>query len=42
VSLGFPKKYVKAYEPIEGFCHPHDGYDTLGPLDEITSKLRNM
>jgi hypothetical protein len=37
VSLGFPKEYIEAYEPIEGFAHPHDRYDTLGPLGEITS-----
>jgi hypothetical protein len=35
--LGFPKEYVEAYEPRAGFAHPHDGYDTLGPLDEIKS-----
>jgi hypothetical protein len=37
VSLGFPKEYVEAYKPTEGFAHPHDRYDTLGPLSEITS-----
>jgi hypothetical protein len=37
VSLGFPKEYVEAYEPRAGFVYPHDGYDTLGPLGEITS-----
>jgi hypothetical protein len=37
VSLGFPKEYVEAYEPRAGFAHPHDGYDILGPLGEITS-----
>jgi hypothetical protein len=31
-------EYVEAYEPRAGFVHPHDGCDTLGPLDEITSK----
>jgi hypothetical protein len=31
-------EYVEAYEPRAGFVHPHDGYDTLGPLGEITSK----
>jgi hypothetical protein len=38
VSLGFPMVYVEAYEPRAGFVHPHDGYDTLGPLSEITSE----
>jgi hypothetical protein len=31
-------EYVDAYEPRAGFVHPHDGYGTLGPLSEITSK----
>ena len=35
--MGFPKEYVEAYEPRAGFFHPHDEYDTLGPLGEITS-----
>jgi hypothetical protein len=34
-------EYVEAYEPRAGFVHPHDEYDTLGPLSEITSKLHN-
>jgi hypothetical protein len=34
--LGFPMEYVEVYEPREGFVHPHDGYDTLGLLGEIT------
>jgi hypothetical protein len=42
VSLGFPKEYVEVYEPTEGFAHPHKGYDTLGPLGDITSKLHSM
>jgi hypothetical protein len=37
VSLRFPKEYVEAYEPRAGFIHPHNGYDALGPLGEITS-----
>jgi hypothetical protein len=37
VSCGSPKEYVEAYEPRAGFFLPHDGYDTLGPLGEITS-----
>jgi hypothetical protein len=37
VSLGFLKGYVEAYEPRTGFVHPHDGYDALGPLGDITS-----
>jgi hypothetical protein len=36
--LGSPMGYVEGYEQTVGFVHPHDGYDTLGPLDEITSK----
>jgi hypothetical protein len=36
--LGSPMEYVEAYEPRAGFVHPHDGYDILGPLGEITSK----
>jgi hypothetical protein len=39
--LGSPKEYVEGYEPRAGFVHPHDGYDTLGRLGEITSKLRS-
>jgi hypothetical protein len=35
--LGSPKEYVEAYEPRAGFVHPHDRYDTLDPLGEITS-----
>jgi hypothetical protein len=35
---GFPMEYVEVYEPRAGFVHPHDRYDTLGPLGEITSK----
>jgi hypothetical protein len=35
--LGSPKEYVEAYEPREGFVHPHDVYGTLGPLGEIIS-----
>jgi hypothetical protein len=31
-------EYVDAYEQRAEFLHPHDGYDTLGPLGEITSK----
>jgi hypothetical protein len=31
-------EYVTAYEPRAGFVHPHDGYDTLSPLGEITPK----
>jgi hypothetical protein len=31
-------EYAEAYEPRAGFVYPHDGYDTLGPLGEITSK----
>jgi hypothetical protein len=31
-------EYLEAYEPREGFVHPHDRYDNLGPLGEITSK----
>jgi hypothetical protein len=38
VSLGYPMEYVEAYEPRAGFVHPHDIYDTLGPLGEITSE----
>jgi hypothetical protein len=38
VLSGFPMEYVEAYEPRAGFVYPHDGDDTLGPLDEITSK----
>jgi hypothetical protein len=38
VSLGFPVEYVEAYEPRAGFVHLYDGYDTLGPLGEITSE----
>jgi hypothetical protein len=34
----FPMEYVEVYEPRAGFVHPHDRYDTLGPLGEITSK----
>jgi hypothetical protein len=38
VSSGFPMEYVETYEPRARFVHPHYGYDTLGPLGEITSK----
>jgi hypothetical protein len=38
VPSGFPMEYIEAYEPRAGFFHPHDRYDTLGPLGEITSK----
>jgi hypothetical protein len=38
VPSGFPMEYVEAYESRARFVHPHDGYDTLGPLGEITSK----
>jgi hypothetical protein len=31
-------EYIEAYEPRAGFVNPHDGYGTLGPLGEITSK----
>jgi hypothetical protein len=31
-------EYAEAYEPRAGFVHPHDGYDTLRSLGEITSK----
>jgi hypothetical protein len=37
VPSGLPIKYVEAYEPRARFVHPHDRYDTLGPLSEITS-----
>jgi hypothetical protein len=36
------KEYVEAYEPRVGFVHPYEGYDTMGSLGEITSKLHNM
>jgi hypothetical protein len=36
--LGLPMEHVEAYEPREGFIHPHDGYDALDPLGEIASK----
>jgi hypothetical protein len=46
LPLGVPNCAViytpSAYKPIAGFSHPHDGYDTLGPLSENTSKLHNM
>jgi hypothetical protein len=32
-------EYIEAYEPRAGFVHPHDGYDTLGTLGDITSKV---
>jgi hypothetical protein len=38
VPLSFPMEYVEAYEQRAGFVHPHNGYDTLGPLGEITSE----
>jgi hypothetical protein len=38
VPSDFPIEYVEAYELRARFVHPHDGYDTLGPLSEITSK----
>jgi hypothetical protein len=42
VSSGLPMGYVEPYEPRVGFVHPHDGYDTLGPLGEITSIADSM
>jgi hypothetical protein len=38
VLSGIPMEYVDAYEQRAEFLHPYDGYDTLGPLGEITSK----
>jgi hypothetical protein len=38
VPLDFSMEYVEAYEPRARFIHPHDEYDTLGPIGEITSK----
>jgi hypothetical protein len=38
VLSDFPMEYVEVYESTAGFVHPHDGYDTLDPLGEITSK----
>jgi hypothetical protein len=39
---GSPMEYVEVYELRAGFVHLHDGYDTLGPFGEITSKLCNV